>query len=125
MRKTTLTLGQLLCSVHMKKSYLGKAGYLVLYNSNPPLEVAPEQRKTHVNSYRRQTMHRGTVDPGVSELPQGNELSWDHVNRPSDDLVEEVSCDRPRGRARRRVHVTEDEEDLEARIERTVKRPGT
>ena len=27
-------------------------------------------------------MHRGKVDPGVSELPRGNELSWDHVNRP-------------------------------------------
>ena len=27
-------------------------------------------------------MHRGKVEPGVSELPGGNELSWDHVNRP-------------------------------------------
>ena len=27
-------------------------------------------------------MHRGEVDPGVSELPRGNELSRDHVNRP-------------------------------------------
>ena len=61
MHKTTLALGQLLRSVHMKKSYL---------------EVAPGQLKTHVNSYRRQTMHRGKVDPG------GNELSRDHVNRP-------------------------------------------
>ena len=67
MRKTTLALGQLLRSVHMKKSYL---------------EVAPGQWKTDVNSYRRQTMHRGNVDPGVSELPQGNELPQDHVNRP-------------------------------------------
>ena len=33
------------------------------------------------HSYRRQTMHRGKVDPGVSELPRGNELSRDHVNR--------------------------------------------
>ena len=47
----------------------------------PPLEDAPGQRKTHVNSHRRQTMHRGKVDP-VSELPRGNELSRDHVNRP-------------------------------------------
>ena len=39
-------------------------------------------RKTHVNSYRRQTVHRGKVDPEVSELPRGNELSRDHVNRP-------------------------------------------
>ena len=49
---------------------------------NPPLEVVPGQRKTHVNSYRLQTVHRGKVDPGVSELPRGNELSRDHVNRP-------------------------------------------
>ena len=27
-------------------------------------------------------MHQGKVDPGVSKLPQGNELSRDHVNRP-------------------------------------------
>ena len=77
MRKTTIAPGQLLRSVHMEKSYLGKAGY-------PPLEVAPGQRKTHVNSYRRQTVHRGKVDPGASELPRGNELSRDHVNRPLD-----------------------------------------
>ena len=77
MRKTTLAPGQLLRSVHMEKSYLGKAGYPVLYNGNLPLEVAAGQRKTHVNSYRRQTMHQGKVDPGVS-----NELSRDHVNRP-------------------------------------------
>ena len=49
---------------------------------NPPLEVAPGQRETHVNSYRRQTVHRGKVDPRVSELPRGNELSRDHVNGP-------------------------------------------
>ena len=76
MRKTTLAPGQLLRSVHMEKSYLGKAGYPVLY------KVAPGQQKTHVNSYRSQTMHRDKVDPGVSELPRGNELSRDHVNRP-------------------------------------------
>ena len=35
-----------------------------------------------MNSYKRQTMHRGKVDPGVSELPRGNELSRDHVNKP-------------------------------------------
>ena len=79
MRKTTLAPGQLLRSVHMEKSYLGKAGCTT---GNPPLEVAPGQRKTHVNSYRRQTVHRGKVDPGVSELPRGNESSLDHVNRP-------------------------------------------
>ena len=31
--------------------------------------------KSHVNSYRRQTVYRSKVDPGVSELPWGNELS--------------------------------------------------
>ena len=35
------------------------------------LSKLPGQRKTHVNSYRRETMHRGKVDPGVSELPLG------------------------------------------------------
>ena len=35
-----------------------------------------------VVSYRRQTMRRGKVEPGVSELPPRNELSRDHVNRP-------------------------------------------
>ena len=49
---------------------------------NPPLEVALAQGEIHVNSYSRQTMHRGKVDSGVSEIPRGNELSWDHVNRP-------------------------------------------
>ena len=32
---------------------------------NSPLKVAPGQRKTHVNSYRRPTVHRGKVDPEV------------------------------------------------------------
>ena len=77
MRKTSLAPGQLLRSVHVDKSYLGKVGT----TGNLPLEAAPGQRKTHVNCYRRH-VHRGKVDPGVSELPQGNELSRDHVNRP-------------------------------------------
>ena len=75
MCKTTLAPGQLLHSAHMEKCFLGKAGY-------PPLEVAPGQRKTHVNSCRRQTVNRGKVDLGVSELPRDNELSRDHVSRP-------------------------------------------
>ena len=81
MRKTALAPGQLLRSVYMEKSCLGKAGY-------PPLEVALGQRKTHLNSYRRQTMHLGKVNPGVSELPWGNELSRDHVNRPLASCME-------------------------------------
>ena len=36
-----------------------------------------------MNSDRGQTVHRVKVEPGVGELPQGNELSRDHVNRPS------------------------------------------
>ena len=40
MRKTTLAPGQLLRSVHMEKSYLGKGT-----TGNPPLEVAPGQSK--------------------------------------------------------------------------------
>ena len=82
MRKATLAPGQLLRSVHMEKSYLGRRVTRYCTTGNPPLEVAPGQRKTHVNSYRRQTVHRGKVDSGVSELPRGNELSRDHVNRP-------------------------------------------
>ena len=35
MRKTTLAPGQFLRSVHMKKSYLGKAGYPVLSVTTP------------------------------------------------------------------------------------------
>ena len=48
---------------------------------NPTFEVAPGQQKAHVNIYSRQTVHRGKVDPGVNQLPRGNELSWDLVNR--------------------------------------------
>ena len=49
---------------------------------HPPLKVAPGQGEIHVNSYRRQTMHPGEVDPGVSQLPRGNELYRGLVNRP-------------------------------------------
>ena len=92
MRKTTLAPWQLLRSVHMEKNYLGKAGYRCCTTGNPPLEVAPGQRKTYVNSYRCQTMHRGKVDAGVSELPRGNELSWDQVNRPLNcDLIRSLT----------------------------------
>ena len=37
MRKTTLAPGQLLRSVHMEKSYHGKAGYPVLYSTEAKL----------------------------------------------------------------------------------------
>ena len=65
MCKTTYARGQLLRSVHMEKSYPGKAGCTT---GKPPLEVAPGPGEIHVNSYRRQTMHRGKVDPGVCSV---------------------------------------------------------
>ena len=71
MRNTTLAPRQLLHSVHMEKSYLGRW----VTTGNPPLEVVPGQQKTHVNSYRCQTMQWGKVDPRVSVLTMGNELS--------------------------------------------------
>ena len=52
MCKTTLAPGQLLRSVHIEKSYLGKAGYPVLYNGLPGVV----QRVTR-----------------LSKLPRGNE----------------------------------------------------
>ena len=82
MRKTTLAPRQLLRSVHMEKSYLARPVTWCCTTGNLPLEVAQGQGEIHVNSYRRQTMHRGKVDPGGSELSRGNELSCDHVNRP-------------------------------------------
>ena len=82
MRKTTLAPGQLLHYVHMEKVTLARPVTWWCTMDNPPLEVAPWQGEIHVNSYRRQTMHRGKVDPGVSELRRGNDLSWDQVNSP-------------------------------------------
>ena len=75
MRKTALAPGQLLCSIHMEKSYHGNFTRCCT-TGNPPLEVAPGQRKTHVNSNRCQTVDRGSVNPGVKQLPRV------HVNRP-------------------------------------------
>ena len=75
MRKTTLVPGQLLHSVHMEKSYLDRPVTWCCTMGNSPLKVALGQGQIDVNSYRHQTMLRGKVDPGVSELAQGNELS--------------------------------------------------
>ena len=44
--------------------------------------LAPGQLLRFVHMEKIVTMHRGKVDPGASELPRGNELSRDHVNRP-------------------------------------------
>ena len=68
MRKTTLTLGQFCILFTWRKVIAAR-------RVTTPLEAAPGQQKIHVNSYRRQTVHRGKVDPGVIEL------SRDHVNR--------------------------------------------
>ena len=81
MRKTTLAPGNFCALFTWRKVSLARPVTLCCTMDNPPLEVAPGQREIHVNSYRRQTMHRGKVDPGVSELPRGNELSRDHLNR--------------------------------------------
>ena len=76
MRKTTLAPEQLLRSVcTWRKVTLARPVTWCCTMGDPPLEVAPGQGEIHVNSYRRQTMYRGKVDPGVSELPRGNELS--------------------------------------------------
>ena len=82
MRKTTLAPGGNFC-VLFTWTKVTSAGRVTRCwtTGNPPLEVAPGQRKTHVNSYRCQTVHRGKVDPGVSEL------SRDHVNRPLDWVI--------------------------------------
>ena len=53
-----------------------------LTTGNQPLEVAPEQWKTHVNSNEHQTVDRGKVSPRVTDLPPVKQLPWDHVNRP-------------------------------------------
>ena len=45
MRKTAIAPGQLLRSVHMEKSYLGKAGYPVLYNGQPTSRSCPGATK--------------------------------------------------------------------------------
>ena len=68
MRKTTLAPGQLFRSVHIEKVSSARRVTRCCTTGNPLLEVAPGQRKTHVNSYRRQTVHRGKVDPGINEL---------------------------------------------------------
>ena len=48
MRKTTLAPGQLLRSVQMEKSYLGKVGYPVLYNGYPASRSCPGATKNSV-----------------------------------------------------------------------------
>ena len=82
MRKTTLARYNFCILCTWRKVTLARPVTWCCTTGNPPLEVAPRQGEIHVNSHRRQTMHRGKVDPAVSELPRGNELSREHVNRP-------------------------------------------
>ena len=86
MRKTTLALWQHFILFTWRKVTSARRVTRCRTTANPPLEVAQGQRRTHVNSYRRQTTHRSKVDPGVSELPR------DHVNRP---FIIFVSLTRP------------------------------
>ena len=76
-------------------------------NTQQQQQQHPQQQLQLASQQQQQLNECGTLDQDKSD---------------SDDVVEEVICDRSRGRARKRVHVTEDEEDLEAHIERTVKR---
>ena len=86
MHKTNFAAEQLPSSVHIEKSYLGKAATRSWITGNLPLKVAGGT-KTAVNGYRRQTVHQGKVDLGVSELPRGNKMPRDHVNSPNSALV--------------------------------------
>ena len=74
MRKTTLAPGNFCVLFTGREVTSTRQVTQCCTTGNPPLEVALGQRKTHVNSYRRQTVHRGKVDPEVSELPRGNEF---------------------------------------------------
>ena len=76
MCKTTLAPGNFCVLFTWRKITSARRVTQCCTTCNPPLEVTPGQLKTHVNDYRRQTVHRGKVVPGVSEL------SWDHVMRP-------------------------------------------
>ena len=69
MRKTALAPGNFSFCSHGEK--LPRQGGLldVVQRVTRPLEVAPRQRKSHVNSYRRQTMHRGKFNPGSVSCP--------------------------------------------------------
>ena len=65
MRKTALPQGQLLSSVHMEKSYHGKAGYPVLYKGLPASRTCPGATKNSCEQLQasdraqRQSLPRG------------------------------------------------------------------
>ena len=67
MRKTTLARGNFCVLFTWRKVTSARRVTQCCTTGNPPREVAPGQRKTRVNSYRRQTMHRGKDDPGATK----------------------------------------------------------
>ena len=68
MHKTTLAPGQLCVLLTLRKVTSARRVTWCCTTGKPPRKVAVGQRKTYVNSYSHQTVHRGKVDPGVSEL---------------------------------------------------------
>ena len=69
MQEIILAPGQLWRSVHMEKSYFGKADYPVLNNGELTSRSCPGAKQAHLNSNRRQTVDRGKVNPEVIDLP--------------------------------------------------------
>ena len=80
MRQTTLALGNCYVLFTQRKVTSARQVIRCCTTDNPPLGVDLGQRKTHANSHRHETMHRGKVELRVNELPWGNELSLNHVN---------------------------------------------
>ena len=72
-------LGQLCILFTWRKATLARPVTWCCTTGNPPLKVAQAQGEIYVNSYSRQTMHRGKVDPGVSELPRGSKRLFPQV----------------------------------------------
>ena len=86
MRKTTLAPGNF-CFLFTWTKFISVRWVTWCYTTgNPSLKVASGQRKTHVNSYRRQTVDRGK--PVVTDLPQDKQLPRVHANRTNMTLTE-------------------------------------
>ena len=58
-----------LCSQGGKLRWQGRLLGVVQWVTPTSRSCPGAKRESHVNSYRHQTMHRGKVDPRVSELP--------------------------------------------------------
>ena len=109
----------------VKSRQLQRARVTTIIHAIRNLGFNPESRHalSESNTQQQQQQHpQQHLQLASQQQEHQNECSTlDQDESDSDDVVEEVSCDRPRGRARKCVLVTEDEEDLEALIERTVK----